>query len=54
MAEDSQNSKYWTATIHTNGSEVSIKLDTGAEITAITEKSFELLGLPNCEETVWS
>jgi len=39
MVEDYQNAKYWTAIICMNGFEISFKLDTGAEVTAITEKS---------------
>ena len=42
--EDFLNSKYWIATINVNGFEVSFKLNTGAEVTTITEKSLELLG----------
>jgi len=48
--EDSLNSKYWTATIDVNGLEVSFKLDTGAEVTAITEKSLELVGSPKLNQ----
>ena len=42
--ETSQYSKYWTATILVNGLKVSFKLNTGAGVTSITEKSLELLG----------
>jgi len=45
--KDPQNSKYLTATVFVNDSSVSYKLDTGAEFSAITEKSLELLGSPD-------
>jgi len=45
--EDMQNSSYWTASIFVNGSAISFKLDTGAEVTAITEQTLESLGSPN-------
>ena len=50
--EDSQNAKYWTAIICVNGVEISFKLDTGAEVTAITEKSVELLGSPQLNQPI--
>ena len=50
--EDPQNSKYWTPTIFVNGSEVSFKLDTGAEVIAITEQTLELLGSPNLNQPI--
>jgi len=49
---DPQNSKYWTATIFVNDSAVSFKLDTGAEVSTITEKSLELLGSPDLNHPV--
>ena len=51
MVEDSQYAKYWTAIICVNGFEISFKLDTGAEVTAITEKSL-LLGSPQLNQPI--
>ena len=50
--EDIQNSKYWTATIFVNGSAVSFKLDTGTEVTAITEQTLKLLESPNLNQPI--
>jgi len=56
--EDLHNSTYWTATIFINGSAISFKLDTVAEVTAITEQTLELLGSPNLspthQKTLWT
>ena len=47
MVEDPQNSRYWTASIFVNGSAISFKPDTGAEVTVITKQTLESLGSPN-------
>ena len=38
--------KWWTSVLTVNGKQISFKLDTGAEVTAISKKTWEELGEP--------
>jgi len=43
---------FWTATVSLNGKDVTFKLDTGAEVTAITEETYQILNAeltPTCK-----
>ena len=50
--DDSQDSKSWTTQITVNQVDLYFKLDTGAEVTAISEKAFKALGSPKIEQPV--
>ena len=50
--DDSQDSKSWNTQITVNQVDLYFKLDTGAEVTAISEKAFKTLGSPKIEQPV--
>ena len=44
--ENSQDTNFWTANVNVNNVTVSFKVDTGAEVTAISEETLKVLGSP--------
>lgn len=50
--EDSQDSKSWTTQVTVNQVVLNFKLDTGAEVTAISEQAFKSLGSPELQQPV--
>ena len=50
--DNSPNSKCWTMQISVNQVNLQFKLDTGAEVTAITEQAYKALGSPKTNQPV--
>ena len=44
--ENSQDTNFWTTNVNVNNVTVSFKVDTGAEVTAISEETLKVLGSP--------
>ena len=49
LSDDNQS--VWTSKVSVNGKEIPFKLDTGAEVTAISKETWKVLGKPALQQS---